>query len=179
MTLHLHLPITLAPNRDSVKPKPQLCMNQNNNPQRFLLPPFPDTLCDSFSAESSTRENPLRLISSPDTPTCRGVTAGCPGTASQPELMTECVCVSATKARCPGRLQRSMRTGERLWAPGVMLWCCQLPNRLCCPVEDDLRSLSTVMLKSQGLRLGCTNENSFLNLIKSGFNFKLCCTKLA
>lgn len=92
-TASVHLPITLTRNRDSVKPKPQLCMNQNNNPQRFLLPPFPDTLCDSFAVESSTRENPLMLISSPDTPTCRGVTAGCPSSAFQGELMMMCVCV--------------------------------------------------------------------------------------
>lgn len=90
-TVSLPLPSALTPNRDSVKPKPQLCMNQNNNPQRFLLPPFPDTLCDSFSVESSTWENPLKLISSPDTPTCQGVTAGCPSTAFQWELMTVCV----------------------------------------------------------------------------------------
>lgn len=92
-TTSLRLPIALTPNQDSVKPKPQLCMNQNNNPQRFLLPPFPDTLCDSFAVESSTRENPLRLISSPDTPTCRGVTAGCPSSAFQQEIMTVCVCI--------------------------------------------------------------------------------------
>lgn len=42
--------ITPSPDRDSVKPKPQLCVNQNNNPQRFLLPPFPDTLRESLAA---------------------------------------------------------------------------------------------------------------------------------
>lgn len=92
-TTSLHSPITLTPNRDSVKPEPQLCMNQNNNPQRFLLPPFPDIPCDSFSVERSTRENPLRLISSPDTPTCRGVTAGCPSSAFQSLWLCVCVCV--------------------------------------------------------------------------------------
>lgn len=115
-TFSLHLPSTPAPNRASVKPKPQLCMNQNNNPRRFLLPPFPDTLCDSFSAASSTRENPLRLISSPDTPACQRVTAGCPSAAFQRELMTVCVFVRLcnTAARCPGSLQRSLRMGKHL-----------------------------------------------------------------
>lgn len=47
--------------------------------------------------KSSTRENPLRFISSTDTPTCRGVTAGCPSSAFQPELMTLSVCVCAPR----------------------------------------------------------------------------------
>ena len=73
-----------------------------------------------FSVESGTRENPLRLISSLDTPTCRGVTAGCPSSASQPELMSVPVCTS--EVRCPGRLQRSMRMAEHLWIPRVMFF---------------------------------------------------------
>lgn len=32
MTAHLNVPIALTPDRDSVKPEPQLCMNENNNP---------------------------------------------------------------------------------------------------------------------------------------------------
>lgn len=120
-TMSLHLSIALTPNGDSVKPKPQLCMNQNNNPQRLLLPPFRDTLCDSFAAKSSTRENPLRFISSTDTPTCWGVTAGCPSSAFQPELMTVCVCVCVhLEDVSHGRPQRSVRTGEHLWIPS---WC--------------------------------------------------------
>lgn len=143
-TVSLHLPSALTPNRDSVKPKPQLCMNQNNNPQRFLLPPFPDTLCDSFSVESSSWENPLRLISSPDTPTCQGVTAGCPMEHCLPAKAYDYVCVYTTDARCPGRLQRSLRMGEHLWIPRVMLWCCQPSNRPCCTAGDNLRSVFTV-----------------------------------
>lgn len=104
-------------------------MNQNNNPQRFLLPPFPDALCDSFSVEGSSWENPQRLIGFPDKPESQG---GFPGPAFQPDFMA--VSVVTTEVRCPERPQRSLRM--RLWFPGVIFRCGQPPYRLCCTAGD-------------------------------------------
>lgn len=163
MPLHLCIcPFALTPNGDSVKPKPQLCMNQNNNPQRFLLPPFPDTLCDSFAVDSSTRENPLRSIDSPDTPTCRGVAAGSPSGAFQRDTL--CVCTAEKDVEG----WKTTEVSEDGWAspnPSSSVTH-QLLNRLCCPLENDLRSDFPVMLSlkevSRGLDL-CHFYGAFHN----------------
>lgn len=90
----LFLPV--SSNRDCVKLEPQLCVNQNNNPQRQFLTPFPDTLCDSSSVESSTLENPLRLIVSPDTPTVHAeeLRRAAPALPGAPDCMCVCVCAA-------------------------------------------------------------------------------------
>lgn len=97
----LHFWPAFPSNRDCVKLEPQLCMNQNNNPQRQFLTPFPDTLCDSSSVESCTLENPLRLIASPDTPTehAEELRRAAPVLPGAPDCwcVRACVCSAALK----------------------------------------------------------------------------------
>lgn len=142
---HAFLPITPTPNRDSVKPKPQLCMNQNNNPQRFLLPSFPDTRCDSFfSGELHSRKSieAHQLSRHAYMPRSNG---GLPQQCL-PARAYECSCLYQW-----GKLSwKTTEVNEDGWASldprSDVFLCYQLLNRLCCPAED-LRSVPSILQK--------------------------------
>lgn len=111
-------------NSDYVKLEPQLCMNQNDNPQRYFLPLFPETLWFILSGELHSRKSiEAHRLSRHAYGACWGVAAGCPN-AARSSWLCVCVCVQCSaEVRWPGQTQRSWRIGVHLWTPRGMLPC--------------------------------------------------------
>lgn len=193
-TSFLKLSTNLTLDSERVKPKSQLCINQNNNPQRFLLPPFPDAQGDSFAALEKIHWGSSALQTRLHSQQCNDrlpqnclparacdwvcvskhkmcLGGNCNVTVAQqrcgvivavvplpvlfcPRLVSLiCVCIYthllyavvlvASVSSCLWHTEIMIRTCEHVWISRVTMRA----NVLCCPAENDLRSVSTVILQ--------------------------------